>query len=177
MDSHRELHRHGDILFDFEQIKPGNVRPADIGLVISHIEPFGGVSLKMNGKPAAKSHRVAQDNTVRQRKQIFWFTTGIRTANHGSPAQGSGSEENVANIIFLDAHFVDHDEVGPKDVTVQQIGKAAIDQSQLSVLGHSAAMVSKPRGGSSVSSGMSSIAASKLQKEGGKRPDHQDFDR
>src|SRR5206468_1459023 len=37
-------------------------------------------------------------------------------------------EGSLANIILLDAHPADHDEVGPKDVCVEQVLKASVDQ-------------------------------------------------
>src|SRR5713226_7595183 len=42
-----ELHRHGGVLPDFEQIKSWERRLADVGLVLNNVEPFGGALLKI----------------------------------------------------------------------------------------------------------------------------------
>src|SRR3974377_1446543 len=44
-----ELHRHGGILLDFEQVKPWERRLAHIGLVLDNVEPLGGAALKIGG--------------------------------------------------------------------------------------------------------------------------------
>ena len=145
-------------------------RLADIGLVLNDVEPLRGASLQISGDLIENLIGLAHDNMVRLSKQDLRFTTRIRSANHCSLAKGPGPEERFANVIFLDGHAADHNEVGPKKVPVQQIFKASIDQLQL-LFGQSAATVSRPKGGWVVSSGMRSSIASKLQKEGGKR-DH-----
>src|SRR5438094_6357186 len=123
-----ELHRHGGILPELEQIEPWEGSLADIGLVADNVEPFGGAALDVGGDLRENLVGLADHDVVRQSKQEFRFAAGERPADHRPLAKSPRPEEGLANIILLDAHPADHDEVGPKDVCVEQVLKASVDQ-------------------------------------------------
>ena len=127
--SARELHRHRGILPELEQIEPWERRLADIGLVLDNVEPFGGAALNIGGNLRENLVGLADHDVVRQSKQEFRFTAREGTADHRSLAKSPGSEKGFANVIFLDAHSADHYEVGPKNVCIEQVLKASVDQS------------------------------------------------
>ena len=125
----RELHRHGGILVDFEQIKPWERRLADIGLVGDYVEALCGPTLQVGRNVVENLIGLADHDMIRQSKQEFRFAAGEGTADYRSLAQSPGPEKDFANVIFLDAHSADHDEVSPKNVLIQQVLEAAVDQS------------------------------------------------
>src|SRR5438552_13694988 len=108
-----ELHRHGGILPELEQIEPWEGSLADVGLVIYNVEPFGGAALKVGGNLRENLVGLADHDVVRQPTQEFRFAAGEGTANHRSLAKRPRPEKGLANIIFLHAHSADHDKVGP----------------------------------------------------------------
>ena len=123
-----ELHRHRRILPELEQIKPWEGSLADVGLVGDNVEPLGGAALDIGGNLRENLVGLADHHVVRQSKQEFRFAAGEGPADHRALAKSPRPEEGFANIIFLDAHSADHDEVGPKDVCIEQVLKASVDQ-------------------------------------------------
>ena len=126
----RELHRHGSIFSEVKQVKAWKGSLADIRLVLDDVQPFGSSALKIRRNLWKSLIGLAHHDVVCNTKKGLGFTAREGTTNYGPPVQGPSPLEGFANVVFLDAHSADHHEIGPKDVGVQQVLEASVDQTE-----------------------------------------------
>src|ERR1035437_1203531 len=110
-------------------------------------------------------------------KQGVRSTARVRTTDHRPLAKRPRPEQSLVNVLSLDVHSADHDEVSPKDVTVQQRFKTSIDQPQLPILRTERGRGQQTQGGMDGFFGNEIHHSRKAPERGGEtRPNHKNLD-
>ena len=127
----RELHRHGGVLVEAEQIVARHGAGGHVRLVDDAVEALRGSLLERCRDAGEGFFGLADHDVVGILEGAFGVAAGPGAADEGAASERLRADEDVAGMEALRVHGADHDQVGREQIFVANLLEALVHQADL----------------------------------------------